>query len=817
MRFATPLLLLLLDTLTPTTPFTTSNKLTCDTHTYKTPHKLWENNNNNIDDHSNNDSSNQLLLLLSNEEEQLLFGGGAASASSSSSGRIVNANVRKSSKYGNILPKNTQSSATNNNALLLDHSSNKKVNKLRTLRETLQNCPSLWKELASVLADDRAVLDENHCDEVVDLTFSGMYDQVQKSASVFKGLCGVSKGVHVAILGENSAMWLLVDHGIQLAGGVSAVRGADAPVDELRYIYEHSDSKQVVVLQGPKLMKKLMKDADATDAPLGLKNDSHGNVKTVILMHRQKMSDEDIAALGASAGVRVELFSNLLNTAAPIDSSSIPVVGREDLSTIVYTSGTTGRPKGVMLTHGNLIHQLSHRLAPSKPFDDSEPLPGDIMLSLLPVWHITERTFELWQFSRGCSVVYSSIKTFRNDLAKHQPHWMVLVPRVLEKVALGVQGKFASGSVAVKTLVKIFTATGTLRSKHNNIASGLVVGDFEPPASKKFFSKLIVTLLSPVNAVGDKLVWSKVKEGFGGRQKCIISGGSALAGSLESFYNLCGVNISVGYGLTECSPIISYRRTDGNLKTAGCVGKAAVDTEVRVVDPEAPADLNERASLPAGKAGVVLVRGPQVMKGYYKNPEATNKAIDRFGWFNTGDLGRVNPATGDLILTGRCKDTIVLSNGENVEPSPIEDAILSASPLIEQIMLAGQDSRRLTSILVLNAAELAEAGFLEAKEAKKLQKLSENVNDPKCTPEDCIEMSKQLEEASIALRSNKELSTTLTGDMKRATAKGFQPWERVGDFYLTLEPFAMANGLLTQSFKVKRDFVAKKYKDVLPQ
>lgn len=471
--------------------------------------------------------------------------------------------------------------------------------------------------------------------------------------------------------------------------------------------------------------------------------------------------------------------------------------------------------QGVMLTHSNLIHQLSHRLAPTKSFDESEPLPGDVMLSLLPVWHITERTFELWQFSRGCSVVYSSIKSFRNDLAKHQPHWMVLVPRVLEKVALGVQAKFASGSAAVKTLVKLFTATGSLKTKHAKIANGLVVGSSKPGVVDKVISNAIVALLSPLNAVGNKLVWSKVQAGFGGRQKYIISGGSALAGALEDFYNLCGVDISVGYGLTECSPIISYRRTDYNLKTAGCVGKAAVDTEVRVVDPDEKADVSERQALPDGNPGVVLIRGPQVMKGYYKNPDATNEAIDRFGWFNTGDLGKINPATGDLILTGRCKDTIVLSNGENVEPSPIEDAILSESPLVEQIMLTGQDGRRLTSIVVLNPTELASAGFLDEDIASNLQKLSEEANDPKCSPEECAVLCQKLEDASIALRSNKNLNKQLLDDMKRATSKGFQPWERVSDFYLTLEPFAMANGLLTQSFKVKRQNVAEKYEDLI--
>ena len=124
-----------------------------------------------------------------------------------------------------------------------------------------------------------------------------------------------------------------------------------------------------------------------------------------------------------------------------------------------------------MLTHGNLLHQTEHRLGPSRPYEDSEALPGECMLALLPVWHITERTFELWMISRGCFVVYSSIRTFKPDLAKHRPQWLVLVPRVLEKVAMGVQDKFSSGSVAVKALSKLFTTTGNIKNKHFMMAT----------------------------------------------------------------------------------------------------------------------------------------------------------------------------------------------------------------------------------------------------------------------------------------------------------------------------------------------------------
>ncbi len=437
------------------------------------------------------------------------------------------------------------------------------------------------------------------------------------------------------------------------------------------------------------------------------------------------------------------------------------------------------------------------------------------MLSLLPVWHITERSFELWMLTRGCNVVYSSIRAFKNDLAKHQPEWLVLVPRVLEKVAMGVQDKFANGSAAVKALVKLFTLTSGLRSKHSKIADGLVVGE-KGSGGNKLVSKLIVAALAPLNAVGDKLVWSKVKDGFGGKNKVIISGGSALAGALETFYETCGVKICVGYGLTECAPLIAHRRVDNNLVTGGCVGNPCVDTELRVVNPEIkPEEISgERPALPVGEVGVVIARGPQIMKGYYKNPEATNKAIDRYGFFDTGDLGRINPATGDLILTGRCKDTIVLSNGENIEPQPIEDAILSGSSLVEQIMLSGDDGKSLTAITVLNPNELVNAGFLDPSVGKSLQKENEKVNDPKCSEEDCISSCSVLSDASVKLRDDSALKSSLMSEIRAAT-KDFRKWEQVGDVYITLEPFAMSNGLLTQSYKVKRDFVSKRYADEL--
>jgi len=745
---------------------------------------------------------------LTDLDEQILFG----DSSSTSNKKIpFPSPKRHRTRTGNLLP------PTNVQPNPLDHSeSNALINKLNSVRQTLQSCPQIWSELAKYCPDYRALLDTHLCDTTVDLTFSQADEMVRKSAAVFKDL-GVTRGVNIAILGENSAYWLLVDHGIQMNGGSSAVRGADAPLDELKYIYEHSESAGVVVLQGPRLLARLKADAEKKGAEaLGLKNEKHGPVKTIILMHREKKSNEEITEIAKELGLTVLVFSDLLDATDPIKSADLPVVGLDDLSTIVYTSGTTGQPKGVMLTHGNLIHQSGHRLFPTKSYDETEPIPGELMLSLLPVWHITERTFELWMLTRGCSVVYSTIRSFKKDLAKYKPQWLVLVPRVLEKVASGVQDKFASGSTVARALVKVFTATSGWKYKQSKVVKGLTIGEEEPNFLDVSISWLIVTALRPLNFVGDKLVWKKVKDGFGGRVKVIISGGSALAGSLETFYETCGLSISVGYGLTECSPLIAHRRVDSNLVTAGCVGQPCLDTELRVVDPEVkPDDIqSERPALPDGEVGVVVARGPQVMTGYYRNLEATNKAIDRFGFFDTGDLGRINPSTGDLILTGRCKDTIVLSNGENIEPSPIEDAILSQSSLIEQIMLTGQDGRSLTAILVLNPNELINSGFLDQKKGEILQQQNEDVNDPKCAVEESKSLCEVLSKASEMLRENDSLQSTIMADIREATSD-FRKWEQVQDIYITLEPFAMSNGLLTQSYKVKRDAVVNRYSNVI--
>jgi long-chain acyl-CoA synthetase len=307
----------------------------------------------------------------------------------------------------------------------------------------------------------------------------------------------------------------------------------------------------------------------------------------------------------------------------------------------------------------------------------------------------------------------------------------------------------------------------------------------------------------PIHALGERLVYKKVREATGGEIKQVISGGGSLAKHLENFFEIVGVEILVGYGLTETSPVTNVRRIWRNLR--GSSGLPMPATEVKIVDPET------RQTLPSGERGLVLVRGPQIMQGYYQNPEATAKAIDPEGWFDTGDLGWVT-SENDLVLTGRAKDTIVLTNGENIEPQPIEDACLR-SPYIDQIMLVGQDQRSLGALIVPN---------LEA-----LQKWATSQNYSLRIPEEALGKGageageaggeKPLASARSPLQEI-DLDSQVVQDLFRQeltrevqNRPGYRADDRIGSFKLIMEPFSIENGLMTQTLKIRRNVVTERY------
>jgi long-chain acyl-CoA synthetase len=301
--------------------------------------------------------------------------------------------------------------------------------------------------------------------------------------------------------------------------------------------------------------------------------------------------------------------------------------------------------------------------------------------------------------------------------------------------------------------------------------------------------------LWPIHRLADKLVYQKVREATGGQIKQVISGGGSLARHLDDFFEIVGIEVLVGYGLTETSPVTNVRRPWQNLRYSS--GLPMLKTQIRIVDPET------RQSLPLGQRGLVLIRGPQVMKGYYNNPEATAKAIDSEGWFDSGDLGWVTPQN-DLVLTGRAKDTIVLSNGENIEPQPIEDACLR-SPYIDQITLVGQDQRSLGALIVPNLEALQQWAASQNLHLR----LPKSVPNQPDAPTEEFRITIDLE--------SKEVQNLFRSELNREVQNrpGYRPDDRIGSFKLLLEPFSIENGMMTQTLKIRRPVVMERYRDMI--
>ncbi|MEM7594770.1 MAG: AMP-binding protein, partial [Cyanobacteria bacterium P01_A01_bin.83] len=458
--------------------------------------------------------------------------------------------------------------------------------------------------------------------------------------------------------------------------------------------------------------------------------------------------------------------------------------GKDTLATLLYTSGTTGKPKGVMLSHGNLLHQVNYVKT------IFQPQPGDVILSILPSWHAYERAAEYFFLSQGVTQVYTSIRYFKQDLKQFQPTYMVGVPRLWESLYDGVQKLLSSQSPSQQKLVQFFLKQSERYITAQRIANNTCINKFNASAAERAIARAKATALYPIHALADKLVYHKIRAGVG-NIKAVCSGGGSLAKYLDDFYQTVGVDVFVGYGLTETSPITNGRSPHHNIR--GTAGRPFPETEIKIVDPQS------RQVLAQGNIGLVLIRGSQVMQGYYKNPEATAKAIDKEGWFDSGDLGWLTP-DGDLVLTGRAKDTIVLTNGENIEPQPVEDACVR-SCYIEQIMLVGQDQRALGALIVPNLDNLQK--WLDEQNLDlKLPELN--------TPPESIAQSDLYNQAIVSLYRQE-----LTREVQNRP--GYRPDDRIADFRFITELFSQENGTMTQTFKIKRPQIRAKYQQLINQ
>ena len=613
-----------------------------------------------------------------------------------------------------------------------------RLNLSKTIDHTqLNSIPEMWSVLAAKCGDVVA-LSSPHAKVPVSYTYSELNTEIQLFATGLQAL-GVQPRTGVAIFADNSPRWLVVDQGTMLAGAFNAVRGAQAETQELLSILENSGATALIV-EDLKLLKRLSGDIPRRQIDL------------VILLSDESGSELDTPLKVVNFTEVVELGKNHPFTPTALTKS--------DLATLIYTSGTSGNPKGVMLSHGNLLHQVNTCGA---------VIPGHLglrVLSILPSWHCYERSCEYYLLSQGCTQTYTNIRYFKQDLQEYRPECMVAVPRLWESIYEGIQKQFKEQSPGKQKLVNTLLDLSQKYVLARRLVNGLSLECLEPSVSQRLKAQIEMVTLAPIHAIADKLVYAKIRSATGGSIDKIISGGGSLAKHLDLFFEIVGIDILVGYGLTETAPITNVRRSWRNMRLSS--GQPLPGTEIQIVD------LETRQPLPTGQKGLILIRGPQVMSGYYRDPEATAKAIDSQGWFNSGDLGMVT-AQNDLVITGRAKDTIVLSNGENIEPQPIEDACIR-SQYISQIVLVGQDQKSLGALIVPDL------------EALKQANLSVDLTDPQTLNLFRDELSREVK-----------------------NRPGYRSDDRITTFKLLTEPFSIENGLLTQTLKIRRPVVMDRY------
>jgi long-chain acyl-CoA synthetase len=552
-----------------------------------------------------------------------------------------------------------------------------------------------------------------------DYTWAQMDRQVARwQAALEKD--GLKPGDRVAVMLRNSPEWVMYDQAALGLGLVVVPLYTQDRADNVAYIINNSGCR-VLLVEGDEQWQSL--------------RDVVGELKGVVRFLT-------VNVLQTAAGdARVKWIGEWL----PDDGGATRHLDRpgNTLATIVYTSGTTGRPKGVMLSHDNILSNTASALTVLATDHD------DIFMSFLPLSHTFERTCGYYlTVMAGSTVAYArSIPLLAEDLQSVRPTMLVSVPRIYERIWGAIRAKLDEGPPARKKLFLLAAEVGYARFEH---AQGR--GPWRP-------SFLLWPLLN-------KLVAAKVLARLGGRLRYALSGGAALPPDISRIFIGLGLPILQGYGLTETSPIACANRPENNIPAS--VGQSIPGVEVKI-----------------GDKGAVMIKGPNVMMGYWNNEEATRAMIQPDGWLNSGDVGHIGEQ-GHLFITGRLKEIIVLSNGEKVPPNDMEAAIMR-DPLFEQVILLGEGKPFLTLMTVLNADHwrrlAAEAGI-----------------DP--GQQDAVrgEHAEQVVLRRVA-----------------AQITGFPGYAQIRRVTATLEPWTVENGLLTPTMKLRRAKVLEKFNAEIDQ
>lgn len=532
----------------------------------------------------------------------------------------------------------------------------------------------------------------------------------------------------VAQISNNRPEWVITDLGTMGAGAVHAPLYATVSNDAFTYILNDSGSRILVA-------------------------ENEGHMEMLQICQKELQHLEGVVALcpfDASAYKKLKVWSwdeflqlgeDALDNHRETIQARKDAIETTDVCSLIYTSGTTGEPKGAMLMHGNFLSN-SICVRPNIPMS-----PGEIELSFLPLSHVFERTLYYLVVTIGGTIAYAeSFETVRDNIVEIKPHLVASVPRLYEKIQSAVVSKVTNAESMPRMRQRLFEWAFEVGKKY----------------CEAKWSGSIPPVLAAKNKIAHKLVFAKIHAATGGRIKIFASGGAPLRADVCEFFLAAGLDLIEGYGLTETSPVITMNPPER--PKVGTVGKTIKHVEVKIAED------NE-----------ILTRGPHVMLGYFNKLEQTQQAINDEGWFHTGDIGEIDE-DGYLKITDRKKELIVLSNGKNVAPSPIEQAI-KESRFIEQCVLLG-DERNFISALVVPAYDAFSSWCKENG-----------------VSEDPAEMA-----------DDERVVEFLTGITLEA-CQPFSRYEQVKKIAVLPRELTQEDGELTPTLKIKRRVVSQNFAD----
>jgi long-chain acyl-CoA synthetase len=569
---------------------------------------------------------------------------------------------------------------------------------------------------------DRVALKYRKEGNYVPITYAELSSKVDALAASM-GRLGISKGDTVVIASYNRPEWAIADLATLKLGAVVVpvyyIPGHLLPVGYFKYILNDAKVKLIFVQD---------KETYAIAAQIKPEVPS---LQHIVIIEDTGMEAPEL------------LKFEELARAEPLAAEEPVDISEDDAATIVYTSGTTGEPKGVVLTHKNIVANAASAVKRCKL------TPDDVVISYLPLGHMFERTCGQYSvlFEGGCIGYAEDLITVARDAEDVRPTILLAVPRIIEKAY----------SIAVERV------EGSSPFKRGLVLAA--VKNLNEYANRKYKQMSISLWLRFKRHIYNTLVAKKFRSLGGGRIRLIVSGAAPLNRQLAKVLYIMGFNIVEGYGLTEASPVVAVSTVEDNV--LGTVGRPIDRVEVKI-----------------GENSEILVRGPNVMKGYLNKPKETAEAIDRDGWLHTGDQGKFDER-GNLVITGRIKEIIVTASGKNITPTAVESKI-SGSRFVEHVMVYGDNRKYLVALV---------APFRDAVE--------QHVKAKKVSYDSYAQL---LEKELIKDVFKKEILKAMTD---------LASYEQIKAFALIAEPFTVANDLLTPSLKIRRKKIAERYADLI--